>query len=135
MGATRELCVRLSVFHRFITRHHHRHQRNFRSHLDQVTVGIYLRRGLIQSGKRISVEVLLTGFIFRITWSCPVCGSVNQDYRRKCSTRDCPRESLGSDATLVEEGAVAKTEEQERLKALDASIVNLEKEKEKEKIT
>ena len=35
-------------------------------------------------------------------------------------------ESLGSDATLVEEGAVARTEEQERTKALDASTVNLE---------
>ena len=25
----------------------------------------------------------------RMTWSCPVCGTVNQDYRRKCTARDC----------------------------------------------
>ena len=24
-----------------------------------------------------------------MTWSCPVCGTVNQDYRRKCTARDC----------------------------------------------
>ena len=36
-------------------------------------------------------------------------------------------EAPGADAMLVEEGAVAKSEEQERVKALDASIANLEK--------
>ena len=24
-----------------------------------------------------------------MTWSCPVCGTVNHDNRRKCTTRDC----------------------------------------------
>ena len=24
-----------------------------------------------------------------VTWSCPVCGTVNHDNRRKCTTRDC----------------------------------------------
>ena len=122
MVASRELCLRLWVCHSFIARHHHRHHRNVRSRLAQVTVGIYLRRGLIQGGKRISVEVLLTVFILRMTWSCPVCGTVNQDYRN-----NAPLGTVGAGLSiLVEEGTSAKTEEQDRLKALDASIVNIE---------
>ena len=152
-----------------------------------------------------------------MTWSCPVCSTVNRDHWRKCSARDCRypggpapawqnsgkdawnsktasvpamgrrwtcracsyenyswravchscnqaaesagrggnggastrrpaqrttlsdvlsaecdrlrggSEAPGADAMLVEEGAVAKSEEQGRLKALDASIANLEK--------
>ena len=141
-----------------------------------------------------------------MTCSCPVCGTMNHDNRRKCTARDCRHpgghasawknsgkdarnsrrapsssasrrwtcqacsyetyawraychscnqavgsvcrvgsggssqflsaecdrlrggsESPGSDAMLIEEDASAKTEEQDRLTALDTSIVNLEK--------
>ena len=46
----------------------------------------YLHRGLSQGGNRITVEVL---FFLRMTWSCPVCGTDKQNYRRKCTARDC----------------------------------------------
>ena len=45
----------------------------------------------------------------------------------ECDRLQRGNESLSSEAMVVEDAASAKTEEQDRLKALDASIANLEK--------